>query len=124
MHGSSQKPRSAPAGPETGLKRMRMRWWRPMWHDSPRGFALGTLPIGAEIEDVAVHFCGQPMIGEPTRLADAGSRWPGAARPRAEICYWLPVGSSTRSLAAEFGHRVVELVRAVYPGTQGCGRTS
>jgi hypothetical protein len=96
-------------------QQMTLRSWRPLVRGSLRGFAAVTLPIGIEVDEIAVHVSGsrtwaslpgRPMIdGESRVLRD----------DRGKIRYASPMRSQTHGVAAEFGRRVIELGRRTHP---------
>jgi hypothetical protein len=92
---------------------MVLREWRPMRRNTLLGFADITLPIGLQIDDVAVHSRGgrawaslpaRPVI-EDGRLVIRDGK-PAYAR----ILAWR-----SSDLADKFSAAVVNLIRAVHP---------
>jgi hypothetical protein len=88
-------------------QQMTLRSWRPLVRGSLRGFAAVTLPIGIEVDEISgsrtwASLPARPMIdGEGRVLRD----------DRGKIRYASPICWQTHGLAAEFGRRVIELVR-------------
>lgn len=92
-----------------------LREWRPMARNTLIGsFADISLPIGLEIDDVAVHVShGRAWVslpGRPVLDADGQHVGPGGKKRWATLLRW-----SDRAIAARFGEVVIELVHAMDP---------
>lgn len=91
-----------------------LREWRPMARNTLIGFADISLPIGLEIDDVAVHVShGRAWVsfpGRPVLDADGQHVGTGGKKRWAISLRW-----SDRAIAARFSEVVIELVRAIDP---------
>jgi hypothetical protein len=99
------------------LTRMVLRRWRPMRRNPLVGFADITLPIGLQIDDVAVltshgkawtTLPARPVITADGRVA----KLPGSSKTQ----YVAFLRWRDRAQNDAFSQRVVELVRAIDPG--------
>lgn len=115
QHPDTTTSGSAATAPGSDPKRVRLRSCRRTRRNSPRDLASVALPIELKIEGVAFHLPGtkrwMTLFSRPMLDRD---NW-ALSDHKPEICCSLLVGSSTRGLAADFGHGVVEMVRAVHP---------
>jgi hypothetical protein len=99
---------------------MTLRSWRPINRGALVGYASITLPLGLEIDDVAILVTeGKPWVSLPAKPvigADGlAARVPGTNRRRfVEILRWRDCDLSIRFSAA-----LVELVRRKYPEALG-----
>jgi hypothetical protein len=91
---------------------MTLRSWKPIRKNSLIGFASVTLPIGLEIDDIAVLMtAGKAWASLPAKpcVTKAGTiaRLPGSSKPQyVAILRWRE-----RELSQGFSERVVDLIR-------------
>lgn len=102
--------------PSADPKRMRLRKFRPMRRNTLRGFADVTLPMGLEIDDIAVHVkSGRAWVCLPARPM-LNSEGCALRDGLGKVRYVPPIRWNTPELAGQFSERVVELVHAGHPG--------